>query len=269
MGLSDKNLEDFVVLLDININAPNLDEQYQEILSVIVNLGLCSSSDVEFFYSKSLYIIRNLAKSKKESERVITKADFISRLKDSKEVLFDYWFAYQKEMKKYCSMIKNKYFSDSQSPKSRFFLIDKGNLQEAELIVLIKYLSEKWSSGERVTKEPEKFCPFIYLHNIEDESLIRIKGQLISDGYLFEDGYYYKGATFEVDLFLRNILERKNPYRTRLKIISHFSELEFVLDRKPKNLIVYEFFSNIPFTEIDRSVKVYFKNFEYLKGILV
>lgn len=269
LNLTDSDLKDFLLHLEIDIEAPTLEEQHSQVIKKIVDIGLSSPSDADFFYSKSLYIIRDLAKSKDESMRKITKKIFISTLKDSKKILFDFWFAHQKEMSSYCRMIKNKYFSDSQSPKSRFFLIDKSNLQDNELLELVKSISDKWSSGSRTVREPEKFCPFIYIHQIEEGSLLRLKSNLINDGYLFEDGHYYRGANFDVKLFLRDIVEKRNQYRAKLKIINNIDELGLVIEKKPRNINIYEFFSNTPYTNIDESIKVYFKNYDYLKGVLV
>lgn len=269
LNLTDSDLKDFLLHLEIDIEAPTLEEQHSQVIKKIVDIGLSSPSDADFFYSKSLYIIRDLAKSKDESKRKITKNIFISTLKDSKKILFDFWFAHQKEMSSYCRMIKNKYFSDSQSPKSRFFLIDKSNLQDNELLELVKSISDKWSSGGRTVREPEKFCPFIYIHQIEEDSLLRLKSNLINDGYLFEDGHYYRGANFDVKLFLRDIVEKGNQYRAKLKIINNIDELGIVIEKKPRNINIYEFFSNTPYTNLDESIKVYFKNYDYLKGVLV
>ena len=242
LNLTDSDLKDFLLHLEIDIEAPTLEEQHSQVIKKIVDIGLSSPSDADFFYSKSLYIIRDLAKSKDESKRKITKNIFISTLKDSKKILFDFWFAHQKEMSSYCRMIKNKYFSDSQSPKSRFFLIDKSNLQDNELLELVKSISDKWSSGGRTVREPEKFCPFIYIHQIEEDSLLRLKSNLINDGYLFEDGHYYRGANFDVKLFLRDIVEKGNQYRAKLKIINNIDELGIVIEKKPRNINIYEFF---------------------------
>lgn len=269
LGLKDEDLEKFLLQLEIDIEAPTLEEQHSQIINKIIQIGLSSSSDAEFFYSKSLYMIRNLAKSKNESDRNITKRHFLSSLRDSKDILFDFWFANKAEMVNYCRMIKNKYFSDSQSPKNRFFLIDKSNLQDNELLELVKSISDKWSSGGRTVREPEKFCPFIYIHQIEEGSLLRLKSDLINDGYLFEDGYYYRGANFDVKLFLRDVVEKGSQYRAKLKIINNMDELGVIIETKPRNLNVYEFFSNIPYTNINESIKVYFKNYDYLKGVLV
>lgn len=269
IGVSDEELEIFLSQLEIDIQAPTFEEQYNQVIEKLKRLGLCAASDTEFFYSKSLFIVRNLAKSKIESERKISQKTFLSNLKESKEILFDFWFAHRKEMKNYCKIIKNKYFSDSQSPKNRFFLIEKKGIQDHELIELIKSISNKWSSGGRVVREPEKFCPFIYIHNIEDKELIRIKIKLINDGYLFEDGYYYKDANFNVELFLRDILEARSQYRTKIKFINNINELRVVLDTNPRNLNVYEFFSDVPYSNVDQSIKVYFKNYDFLKGILL
>ena len=90
LGLEDENLEKFLLQLEIDIEAPTLEEQHSQIINKIIQIGLSSSSDAEFFYSKSLYMIRNLAKSKNESDRNITKRHFLSSLRDSKDILFDF-----------------------------------------------------------------------------------------------------------------------------------------------------------------------------------
>jgi len=267
LALSDENLELFISKLTLKIDGPTLDQQHSSILLRLIELNICSSTDVEFFYAKSIYIIRNLAKNPLETERKITKKKFINQLKDSKKMIFDYWYLEKIEIENYCRKIRKRYFNNTQSKMNRFFLIEVLDLEYCEIKDIVKNISDRWSNLN-TRNQPEKFCPFIYLHNINDEDLVRLKRELIIDKYVIEDGYYFKDGEFNIDLYLREVLEHGNPYRTKIKFINTLDELRLVLSKPLSNKKIYQIYTQEPYYEVDESCDVFVKNVECMKGIL-
>lgn len=267
LGLNDEILTVFLSKLTLDIDGPTLDQQHESIQQKFNELGICSASDAQFFYAKSLYIIRNLAKNQLEIERKITKNEFIEKLNNSKKMIFDYWYLEKLEIDDYCRTIRKKYFNNTQSKMNRFFLIEVLGLEIYELKEILKNISDRWSNL-KTRNQPEKFCPFIYLHNINKEDLVRLKSELMLDKYIIEDGYYFKDGEFNIDLYLREVLEHGNPYRTKIKFINTLDELSLVLSKPLSNKKIYQIYTKEPYYEVNESCDVYVKNFECLKGIL-
>lgn len=267
LGLNDENLALFISKLTLNIDGLTLDEQHASIRKKLIELNVCGNGDTEFFYAKSLYIIRNLAKNQSEIDRKITKKEFIDQLKKSRKMIFDYWYLEKVSLDKYCKSIRKRYFNDSQSKYNRFFLIDVVGIERFELKNLLKSISRKWSNLTGV-RQVKRFCPFIYLHNINSGDLINLKKELIIDGFFIEDGHYYKDSDFDAELLLREVVEHDSPYRTHLKIINELNDFEVLKNKGIPNKYVYQFYAKEPFLKIDESYDIYFKNLECLKGIV-
>ncbi|MBJ9371313.1 DUF4297 family anti-phage-associated protein [Acinetobacter sp. TGL-Y2] len=267
LGLNDDDLKLFLKKLTIDINAPSLEQQYLNILEKLCESRICTVSDADFFYAKSIYIIRNLAKNQIDNQRKITKKKFIEQLKNSKKMVFDYWFFERLDMDKYCKKIRKKYFNNTQTNMNRFFLIEATGLEIYELKDILKNISDRWSNLE-TKNQPERFCPFIYLHNIKNEDLIKLKTELIVDEYLIEDGYYFKDSLFNSKLYLRSILEHGNPYRTKIKFINNIEDLSLILSKPLPRKQVFQIYTNSPYFEVEESFDVYIRNIECLKEIL-
>lgn len=106
------------------------------------------------------------------------------------------------------------------------------------------------------------------MHNINNEDLVRLKRELIIDKYVIEDGYYFKDGQFNIDLYLREVLEHGNPYRTKIKFINTLDELSLVLSKPLSNKKIYQIYTQEPYYEVDESCDVFVKNVECMKGIL-
>lgn len=101
-------------------------------------------------------------------------------------MIFDYWYFEKLNTDEYCRKIRKKYFNDTSSKMNRFFLIEATELDFFELKEIVKNISDRWSNLN-TKSQPDKFCPFIYIHNINDEDLIKIKSELILDIFLKMD----------------------------------------------------------------------------------
>lgn len=267
LGLNNEDLEIFLSKLTLDIDGVTLDQQHLSILQKLTELNLCVSNDAEFFYAKSIYIIRNLAKNQVENERKITNNKFITELRDSKKMIFDHWYLEKVSGEKYSRSIRKKYFNNTQSKFNRFFLIDASGIDFYEIKNLLKSISHKWSNQNSV-KQIEKFCPYVYLHNIQDEDLLKIKEELIHEGFLIEDGYYYKGSSFDPKLFIREVVDHGNPYRVFLKIINDRDDFQKLHQEKILNKYIYQMYSKAPFIDIDESFDIYFSNLDCLRGMI-
>lgn len=96
LGLNDGDLEDFLGLLKININASAFDVQFKELIDRLKSHFNCSDFTAEFFYyNHALRIIKELSISKNASERTISKGVFLERI-DISDVLFNEWFVKKK-----------------------------------------------------------------------------------------------------------------------------------------------------------------------------
>ncbi|KJV44404.1 hypothetical protein MUB05_10690 [Acinetobacter indicus] len=267
LSLNDENLELFLSKLTLNIDGQSLDQQHESILQKLSELNICSSGDAEFFYAKSIYIIRNLAKNQLETERKITKSRFIGDLKYSKKMIFDHWYLERISGERYSKSIRKRYFNNTQSKFNRFFLIDASGIDFYEIKNLLKSISHKWSNQHAV-RQVEKFCPYVYLHNFKDEDLCKIKKELISENFLIEDGYYYKGSSFDPKLFIRDVVDYGNPYRVFLKIINDLDDFNQLHQEKISNKYIYQMYSKNPFIDIDDSFDIYFSNLDCLRRMI-
>lgn len=84
----DEELEDFISLLKININAKSIDDQYEELLTLLEEkIDNCRSrEDAEnYYYNNALNIIFKLAKNRDESSK--EKEEEIKSLNDKKKKL--------------------------------------------------------------------------------------------------------------------------------------------------------------------------------------
>ncbi|WP_343002899.1 ATP-binding protein [Intestinibacter bartlettii] len=87
-SITDEELEDFISLLKININAKSIDEQYEELLLLLEErVDNCKSrEDAEnYYYNNALNVVFNLAKSRDESS--IDKEKQINSLNKKKTSL--------------------------------------------------------------------------------------------------------------------------------------------------------------------------------------
>lgn len=146
-------------------------------------------------------------------------------------------------------------------------MIDTEKFDFFELKDILKRISARWSNLKGV-RQINRFCPFVYLHNLDENKLKDIKSDLINDGYLIEDGYYYKGCDFDAKLILREVVEIESPYRTHLKIINNLDDFENLKKENIPNKYVYQMYQSEPFLEIDESYDIYIKNLECLQEIV-
>jgi len=244
-SINDSDLSEFLNLLTVDIHAKDYDIQFNEILTEIQNVLSCDKFEAEYyFYNNALNEIRILAKDKDISKRKITKKQFLQNI-NKKEILFNKWFLELKGRKAYLKDLKDKYFRTlNRSPFERFFIIDlPTSFDKDELKDLILVISKKYSNLKK--NEPQTYCPYLFLNNINNNDLINIKRDLQQENYIFIDGYDFQDADFSA-----NSITKKADFNNKIQIkfVNSTSDLDSIFrfnNRKTKE--IYLFYFNNPF----------------------
>ena len=266
LGLNDNDLTVFLSKLTININAEQDDIQFKKIIMQFKQIFNCDDFEAEhYYYNNALKIVSHTAKQGDVTQRIITKKKFIVQI-NKKEILFNKWFEQLKGEKVYYSDLRKKYFSPINTDE-RFFLIElETNFSKADLKELLLKISTKWTKISK--REVNPFCPYIYLHNIQDEDLIELKSVLSKeDNFKFIDGYNFKGADFSVETIIQ---KPNNCNSIGLKFIDTLDNLKLVLQKKNKN--VYQFYLSRSYYETDnqymQNIKIQVKELKSIKEII-
>jgi len=236
LGLNDNDLTVFLSKLTIDVNAEEDSAQFQNIISKLKQLFNCDDFEAEHYhYNNALKIISHTAKQRDINQRRITKRNFINRI-DKKEILFNKWFVQFKGEQKYYAELRKKYFT-TLNTNERFFLIEiASNFSKQNLKDLILTISNKWTKISE--REVNPFCPYVYIHNIEDKDLIELKTELSNNSFKFIDGYDFKGAAFSQQS-ITQVANHNN--QIKLKLIDTIDNLKLVLQTKKRMQEIYQF----------------------------
>lgn len=241
----DKDLEEFISLLEIDINAVEFEKQFKNIISELQSRFKCSHYTAEnFFYNSALKIIKELATEADINKRKISKKEFLKRI-DTSNIIFNEWFISIKGKKAHLLNLKKEYFTKlNVSPFERFFLIDvnPGDYDRTELKDLIFKISKNWSKVSK--REPKPFCPYLFINNLPDSELIELKKELNSEDFCIIDGFDFQGAEFNVN----SIIKRPdNNNQIKLKILNSIDYIDNTLNSIIKTKEVYQFYLETEF----------------------
>lgn len=270
LSLTDTQLDDFISLLAIDISALEYQSQVSKISTLLMTQFGCKAFEAEhFFYNNALKVIKDIAVESSVTKRKISKEEFLKKI-DFKRVLFNEWFvAYKGEAKLY-SELRSQYFTGlNTSSFERFFIIEvpTTNYIRAELKDLILTISRKWSKLS--AREPQPFCPYIYLHNILQQELIHLKKELYSEGFIFIDGFDFDGSEFNP----KSISKSANHSNSiKLKILNKLEHIDLTVGEISKTKEIYQFFNTNSFFDISypnvRQVKIQFSQLTDIKKII-
>ena len=249
LNLNDSQLEEFLNLLVVDINAKSYEEQEKQILSQICKTFKCDMFEAEYYYyNNALRILKNIATEQDVKNRVLSKHMFLELI-NHKSMLFDSWYIEFKGIKQYCKDIKEQYFAKlNVSPYERFFLIQyDGMTTTQEMANLLLLIAKKWSKISQRTSKP--FCPFVYIHGIDSTRLISIKDIISNSGVNICDGYNYLGAKYNNDMMLK-----KTNFHTaiQLKIVNELQYLEKLVKNVNGVKEIYQFYIDAPFWQNDQ-----------------
>lgn len=205
LNMDDTSLKKFLDRFEVNVSGKSYDEQREEVEKLLIShIKDSDKEDVRiFFYPLATDRVRLLAIGRRESDRSITKRNFIEAV-NKKDLVFDLWLRRKFGDEYYERSIKRRYFSWKATKvpkKSRLFLIDlTGEFLIEKVTALIADIGRKLSHVEhRTTPAQDRFCPYIYLRGLTEDNLIELKGSLVRSGIKISDGYGYKGAPFSPD----------------------------------------------------------------------
>ena len=251
LSLSDKDIEDFLNKIDVDIYAENYREQQAKVINRLEKIFQCGSFEAEYYYyNNALRYIKEVATQQNVKNRCVSKEQFLKKI-NSKKMLFDKWYLQFKGIKEYCSEIKKQYFSPRNvSPFERFFLIECDELiDNIKLLSLIVKISNNWSKLSK--REVHTFCPYIYLHGISKERLVILKKMLQRESIRIWDGYDFLGADFCIESIIRKANSENN---VKIKIINDLNSLESVIKSIYKTKEIYQFYLHEPFWEEEQSI---------------
>lgn len=257
IAVADDELKGFLDVLEIDNNAQDFDQQETSIREKIKYLFKCSDFEAEhYYYNNALYVVRELATNQNVEKRIISKQKFIDRI-NNKDILFNCWYVYKKGVEKYCASIKKEYFSITfnSSPYERFFLIECDSLISAsEIKFLLICISRKWSKISN--REPQSFCPYVYLHEISLEKLNSVMTGLRDDNFTFIDGYDFRGSSFSVPSIVKKVTAGNG---IQLKIIHERDMIDLVLNAVTATREIYQFFTTKVFYQNTSSMHRHLK----------
>ncbi|MBU0653902.1 MAG: hypothetical protein KJ914_02095 [Gammaproteobacteria bacterium] len=270
LSLNDDDLQEFLALLTINIQASRFEDQFKEIIDRLMMVFKCSRFSAEnYYYNNALREIKNLSINSSDIDRVITKKLFLDRINKEK-VLFNEWFLKLKGKHKHFSSIRKEYFTElNVSPFERFFLIEynSNSCALSELRDVILLISKKWSKLSKF--EPNSFCPYLFIHEIPEDDLVLVKQDLIDNRFCFTDGYPYFGSGFNV-----NAIKEKASHSNgiKLKILNSISDLKFTIESVDKVREIYQFYIENDFFDFDhpsvRHIKIQVGNISDIKKVI-
>lgn len=248
LNLTDADLDDFISLLEIDISALEYQSQLTKISTLLMNHFGCKAFEAEhFFYNNALKVIKDIAVESNIAKRKISKSEFLNRI-NYKRVLFNEWFITYKGEAKLFAELREEYFTGlNTSPFERFFIVEVPitNYIRAELKDLIITISEKWSKLSK--REPQPFCPYIYLHNILPQELIDLKKELISEDFIFVDGFDFSGSEFSP----KSISKQANISNSiKLKILNKLEHIDLTIKEISKTKEIYQFYNSNLFFDI-------------------
>ena len=240
LGMSDDNLSDFINLLTIDIKAPSFANQLNKIIDMLCEHFNCDKFEAQnFYYNSGLKVIKDISIKQNVIDRGINKLDFLSII-DTKKILFNSWYVNYKGKINYLKEVKKNYFNTglNTNPYERFFLFEPKQTDSIQDIKeTLRIIQSRWSNLSRLEKK--SFCPYIYMHNINELKIQQIKQELFDEGMLLKDGYDFFGANFRVSSLAMQATFQNN---IKMKFVNSISDLESLLNQITEPKEIYQFF---------------------------
>ncbi|WP_386083349.1 DUF4297 family anti-phage-associated protein [Vreelandella sp. F11] len=250
LGVNDTQLENFRSQLGIDLNAPSYDDQQRSVIRLLVSqIPGCTPDDAKvFYYPNAINVIQSLAIQADINAREITKASFLKEV-NRKEVVFNLWLREKFGNDYYAKLIKKKFFkfASTKTPKaSRIFIIDiTGEFSIPDFTGLLVKIATTFSHVEHTrTPQSDRFCPYLLIRGISEDDLVSLKGNLLRQGFNFDDGYPFKGSDFCPDHL---VTEPSKENRIRLKFIPAVDYLDPVVSKIKGSLVeIFDFYKDLP-----------------------
>lgn len=249
LGVSDVQLQSFLGLLKIELNAPSYDEQQAQIMKLLASqIPQCSAEDASvFYYPNAINVVQTLAIKADPIDRKITKARFLLEI-SRKDIIFSRWLKQKFGEAYYAKLIKRKHFKfpGTKIPKaSRIFAIDMANEFEiSKAVPLLAKIGNSFSHVEHTrTSSDDRFCPYVLLRGLTPQELISLKSNLLRQGINFTDGYPFYGSEFSPD---RLVARPSKDNLFRLKFIPNEDALKITIAAMKGDVVeIFDFFKSV------------------------
>lgn len=271
LGLDDENLKDFLTGLTIDIEAKGFEQQLDEVFGLLGSHFSCSRFQAEYFYyNNALRVIKGLSISRKPADRSISKKDFLARI-DTSGVLFGEWFVARKGKRSHLAALRREYFTAlNVSPFERFFMVEinPADYARQDLKDLVILIAKKYSKLQK--NEPKPFCPYIYIHGIDNVELVALKKELIGEDFRIVDGHDYNGSEFNPTSIQ---MPANQGNGVRIKILNSLADLETTVSTTTgKTRKLFQFHRTDPYCDYsDKAVghvKIQIEKFQDIKDII-
>jgi hypothetical protein len=269
LNLSDTDLTEFIHLLEIDINAVEFEKQFKEIISLFKTIFNCGDLSAEFyFYNSALRVITDLSKDSIQSNRNITKGDFLKLVNNSR-ILFNEWYVLIKGEKAHYANLRREYFGNVNILfKERFFLfeIDPNVYSRSDVKTLINLIIKNYT---KIINQPTPFCPYIYIHGMDNSELIELKKDLTEDEIIISDGFDFEGAAFNP----KSVIKKPTlSYQIKLKFLNKLEYLNDTLSLTSRRSEIYQFYLTDIFFDYNsnsiKQVKIQIDNPNKIKSII-
>jgi len=269
INASDEELEEFIMCLDIDINASEYSYQLVLIYDKLKEIFGCDDFEAEnYYYNNALNEIKKLSVESSADSRRVSKLELLRKI-NNKQVIFNKWFLKLKGKRQHFKELRSQYFASLNTENfDRFFLIEVDrNYKRAELIESILMISRKYSKVTR--RNAEKFCPFIFIHILCNTELLEIKKQLRNSKKRCIDGYDFQGAEFSTNSMLEPI-NSENPIY--IKFLNSVEDLNDMLVASNNTKQIYQFYIKEPFFHNEcasiNHIKIQLESFNDIKEIV-
>jgi hypothetical protein len=202
LALADIDLEQFLSALTIDIQGKSYKDQQLQVENLLKShINDANSLDLNtFYYPLAINAIQTLAVEKGETDRSITKSEFLNKI-SKKDVVFSSWLEQKFGHEYYAKSVKRKYFQSATTKlacSARIFVFNVGkdpNLRE--LTDLLTILGKRYSHIEhKRTPAHERFCPYVLIPEATPDEVVAIKKLLVDSGTPIHDGYPFLGSPF-------------------------------------------------------------------------
>jgi len=234
-SLKENFLKNFLVRF-----SDDYESQFRDLLKLIESSFRLNSKEMASIYH-SIFRSRLLDISirKIKEQRKISKNDLDIFLQDTEKTIFYESYKNYLEIDKFCQVVKKEYFTFKKVNIDKFerlFLIEcEKEIEIVELNRILNRLSEKYF---RKDKSPQ---PYLCFFGIDIEKINELKRDLVDNEILFNDGTYFNGDKFRLDMVTRKDISKD---AIKIKII-HQNDIQKVLDRVNIKEI-FQFYLNSP-----------------------
>lgn len=275
-GFTEQEKIDFVNNFSLDFS-PQFQTQFNDVISKLKEQDFIGNTDEEvvFFYANISDFLYKKVCSNSTAEiqnRTCTQKEVFDYLKNGKNLISNSSFREYQGEQKYFSFIKKQYFSSKNIDYFERFIIVELNRKESLSIIkeIIFKIKDKFynKSGARKFQRIKSPAPYIYLKNISDDMLIKLKTELLKDGIILKDGFDFAGADFSVDSIKQDSTIHNNLC---LKLVNDEDILQkLVIENFQKPKEIYQFYINESITigSDIKNIRIQIKNISDINFIL-